>query len=49
MVRMAEAWADHTCETCGNVGKSRNGGWIKTLCDEHEAERQARIKERFRE
>lgn len=49
MVRMAEAWADHTCETCGNAGKSRSGGWIKTLCDEHEAERQARYKERFGE
>jgi hypothetical protein len=47
MVRMAEAWADHTCEECGKPGKSRNGGWIKTLCDEHEAERQARYKERF--
>lgn len=47
MVRMAEAWADHTCETCGNAGKSRSGGWIKTLCDEHAAEREARYKERF--
>lgn len=49
MVRMAEAWAEHHCEECGKPGKSRSGGWIKTLCDEHEAERQARIKERFRE
>jgi len=47
MVRMAESWADCTCETCGKPGKSRNGGWIKTLCDEHETERQARYKERF--
>lgn len=47
MVRMAESWAARTCEECGNPGKSRNGGWIKTLCDEHEAERQARYKERF--
>jgi len=35
MVRMAESWAIHSCETCGNVGKSRSGGWIRTLCDEH--------------
>jgi len=49
MVRMAEAWADHSCEECGKPGKRRDGGWIKTLCDEHEAERQARIKERFNE
>jgi hypothetical protein len=40
MVRMAESWAAHACEECGNPGKSRNGGWIKTLCDNHEEERQ---------
>lgn len=40
MVRMAESWASHSCEECGNAGQSRTGGWIKTLCDEHEAERQ---------
>jgi hypothetical protein len=45
MVRMAENWAAHACETCGAPGKSRNGGWIKTLCDYHEAERQQRRKE----
>ena len=45
MVRMAEAWAGNTCETCGAPGKSREGGWIKTLCDHHEAERQQRKKE----
>jgi len=47
MVRMAESWAEITCEECGKPGKSRRGGWIRTLCDEHEAERQARMKERF--
>jgi len=45
MVRMAEAWASRTCETCGAPGKSRDSGWIKTLCDEHEAERQVKRKE----
>ena len=45
MVRMAEAWAEHTCEECGAPGKSRDSGWIKTLCDHHEAERQQRKKE----
>jgi len=49
MVRMAESWAGHSCETCGVPGKLREGGWIKTLCDTHEAERQQRIKERFTE
>ena len=41
MVRMAEAWADKSCETCGAPGKRRDGGWIKTLCDHHAAERDA--------
>lgn len=47
MVRMAESWAGHSCEECGALGKSRNGGWIKTLCDGHDAERQARYKDRY--
>jgi len=46
MVRMAESWAAHSCETCGKPGERRGGGWIRTLCDEHEAEYQARTKER---
>lgn len=46
MVRMAECWAAHSCEECGKPGKSRSGGWIRTLCDEHEAERQTLMKER---
>ena len=45
MVRMAEAWADASCEECGAPGKRRDGGWIKTLCDTHEAERQQRVKQ----
>lgn len=47
VIRMAEAMADITCEYCGKPGKHRSGGWVKTLCDEHEAERQSRMKERF--
>ncbi len=46
MVTMAESWAARTCEKCGNKGKHRSGGWIRTLCDEHEAEYQ---KEKTRE
>lgn len=49
MVRIAEMWAGHSCEECGNPGERRSGGWIRTLCDEHEAERQAKMKERFGE
>ena len=40
MVRMAEAWADASCEECGAPGKRRDGGWIKTLCDHHATERE---------
>lgn len=36
MVRMAEAWSEHSCETCGNLGERRSGGWVRTLCDFHE-------------
>lgn len=47
LVDMAEEWAGKTCEMCGKPGHSRGGGWIRTLCDEHEAERQNAMKERF--
>ena len=47
MVRMAESWADHSCEECGKPGQRRSGGWIRTLCDEHEAKRQEEMKKRF--
>lgn len=47
MVRMAESWASKHCEECGKPGTSRTGGWIRTLCDEHEAERQAMYRERI--
>ncbi len=43
MVRMAESWASVTCEECGESGKMRNGGWIRTLCDKHEEERATRF------
>lgn len=45
MVRMAESWAGNTCEECGVLGKLRMGGWIRTLCDHHEAERQRNLNE----
>lgn len=47
MVRMAESWASVTCEECGHPGTIRHGGWIRTLCDHHEAERQERHAERY--
>lgn len=46
MVRMAEMWAGRHCEKCGKPGEQRSGGWIRTLCDEHEAEYQRQREER---
>lgn len=47
MVRMAEAWAEHSCEECGAPGTKGGRGWIKTLCPAHRAESDARYAERF--
>jgi hypothetical protein len=46
MVRMAEAWAANCCEECCAPGIRRSGGWIRTLCDKHEAEHQERLRNR---
>jgi hypothetical protein len=40
MVRMAESMSGCTCEECGNIGKSRGGGWIHTYCDPCEEARE---------
>jgi len=44
LVTMAESWAGSICEDCGSIGTRREGGWIRTLCDKHEAEYQERKK-----
>ena len=49
MVRMAESWADHTCEDCGNKATKKTTGWIKNLCNTHFEQREAVRKERFKE
>jgi replicative DNA helicase Mcm len=42
MIRLAEIWASHTCEQCGNPGERRDVlGWLSTLCDHHYKERLA--------
>ena len=46
MVSMAELMSGHLCETCGDKGARRSGGWIRTLCDKHEEERQLIMNER---
>jgi hypothetical protein len=47
MVRMAESWADKTCEDCGVPATKKTGGWIKNVCDKHFEEYEARRKERL--
>lgn len=44
MIDMAEAMSYTICEDCGKPGILRSGGWIRTLCDEHEEKRQAYYK-----
>jgi hypothetical protein len=44
MVRMAESWAGRSCEECGSPGERRGGGWIRTLCDMHENQRQENLR-----
>jgi hypothetical protein len=47
LMSMTESVASVTCEVCGNPGKLRTGGWLKTLCQEHHNERaQARAQAR---
>jgi hypothetical protein len=36
-VQVAEDKADKACEVCGQPGTRRTGGWLRTLCDTHEA------------
>lgn len=49
MIDFAESLSYTICEECGHPGKLRSGGWMRTLCDKHEEERQAKYKERFGE
>ena len=38
LVSMAGSMSAVTCEVCGNPGTSTDGGWIRTLCEEHKKE-----------
>ncbi len=39
LISYAEMISYRTCETCGDNGKYRDGGWVRTLCDECEERR----------
>ena len=43
-VRMAENYSSKVCEQCGNPGKPTKVGWIRTLCDKCEEERDNYVK-----
>jgi hypothetical protein len=45
MIWFAESMSGRICEQCGRPGKSNQSGWIITLCDEHQNERENRVKE----
>lgn len=47
-VWLAESMTSHMCEECGAVGKRIGGGWVRTLCDFHLAEREALRAEEMR-
>ena len=34
-IETAQLESFRTCEVCGQPGTRREGGWIKTLCDQH--------------
>lgn len=42
LISAAETASGTICEECGAPGTLRQGGWWRTLCDAHEAERAAR-------
>ncbi len=42
-IEAAELESFATCEVCGQPGKRREDGWIKTLCDEHASAHGAEI------
>jgi len=38
-ISLAESISYRTCEECGQPGRTRNGGWIRVLCDAHHKEK----------
>ncbi len=40
MVALAEAMSGVTCESCGNPGERKGGGWVHTYCEPCEIKRE---------
>jgi hypothetical protein len=53
LISRAEMMSGYTCERCGERGKVRPGGWIKTLCDKCDSKElevsTTEMKEQFKE
>ena len=47
-ISFAESLSNQMCEECGAPGKRIGGGWIRTLCNFHLAEREALRAEEMR-
>jgi hypothetical protein len=45
MVSLAESLTGVTCESCGNVGERRGGGWVHTYCTPCEEARELERKQ----
>lgn len=43
IINTYESLSCKVCETCGQPGKERGGGWISTLCNKHYAEKTERL------
>lgn len=41
LIDTVEAYSYHVCEFCGKTGRLRRYSWLKTLCDECAAKREA--------
>lgn len=39
LIEEAEELSEKTCDICGKEGELRGGGWLRTLCDEHDSQR----------
>jgi len=49
MVRLAESMTGVTCESCGNTGERRGGGWVHTYCTPCEEARELARKKMYEE
>ena len=47
MIWFAESMSGRICETCGNPGTRKGGGWIKTICKPCEDAREKEQEERL--